>query len=327
MSTTTRKRAIGDGGQKEEEPAKRARSNGEPIYWFMEMIPRRTDKLKLFPGLCKTRKGVHVPAGKTHATEIKIINNRKTSYSNEVSATEIKYCFSPVNASHTAMLNVYNDKRTVRVLIARGCKDYDGGDWFIKSVDMQKRRYHLQPAASREMPLAHSDEVVYRTLIEKHWGDFFHEIGFTDAQYEPHEFILSPKDDYTPDFYLPRLNGGCYVEIKPIWPDLDTVQRCELLSGQGHRVALLYGEPVEPFIKKNVFDEKSFRYTTETNRPYKGMYFVNGTEVLGHFFLMMDEHDENKVVFEAKTTKNTITEPRWNYGVLNNGYALLDDDE
>lgn len=54
----------------------------------------------------------------------------------------------------------------------------------------------------------------FRSRLEARWAVFFDALKI-EYQYEPEGFDLDGRW-YLPDFYLPEINGGLWVEIKPV---------------------------------------------------------------------------------------------------------------
>jgi len=53
----------------------------------------------------------------------------------------------------------------------------------------------------------------FRSRLEARWAVFFEAMGLR-WDYEPEGFDLGEKGCYLPDFFLPQVHGGVYVEIK-----------------------------------------------------------------------------------------------------------------
>lgn len=67
----------------------------------------------------------------------------------------------------------------------------------------------------------------FRSRLEARWAVFFDALGI-EWEYEKEGLVLSDGTWYLPDFWLPQVNGGIWVEIKPgqsghpsdwDWPD------------------------------------------------------------------------------------------------------------
>lgn len=59
----------------------------------------------------------------------------------------------------------------------------------------------------------------FRSRLEARWAVFFDELHI-EWEYEPEGFVCDDGTWYLPDFYLPRFNGGLYVEVKREGGDL-----------------------------------------------------------------------------------------------------------
>lgn len=57
----------------------------------------------------------------------------------------------------------------------------------------------------------------FRSRLEARWAVFFDALQI-EWQYEPEGFELDELGRYLPDFYLPNINGGLWVEIKALKP-------------------------------------------------------------------------------------------------------------
>lgn len=90
-------------------------------------------------------------------------------------------------------------------------------------------RHELDEAA-KVCPYPHSDKTVttikpietvaygcrFRSKLEARFAVFLTELGVT-WQYEPQGFHM-PSGPYAPDFFLPLLDGGTWIEVKPYGP-------------------------------------------------------------------------------------------------------------
>ena len=69
----------------------------------------------------------------------------------------------------------------------------------------------------------------FRSRLEARWAVFFDALG-VKYEYEPDAFRTS-LGGYLPDFYLPHVAGGVFLEVKPAGGlHLDAVQKCYELS-------------------------------------------------------------------------------------------------
>ena len=60
----------------------------------------------------------------------------------------------------------------------------------------------------------------FRSRLEARWAVFFDALG-VDYEYEPEGFEMDDGTRYLPDFYLPNIDGGVYVEVKGLMDDDD----------------------------------------------------------------------------------------------------------
>ena len=58
---------------------------------------------------------------------------------------------------------------------------------------------------------------LFRSRLEARWAVAFDSLGL-QWDYEPEGFELSDGTRYLPDFWLPDVNGGCWIEVKPFQP-------------------------------------------------------------------------------------------------------------
>lgn len=84
--------------------------------------------------------------------------------------------------------------------------------------------------------------VQFRSRLEARWAVFFDALG-VEWHYE-HEGYQLPSGWYLPDFWLPKLRGGCFVEIKLADAGLGSPEHrkcCELANATAKDVFLLHG--------------------------------------------------------------------------------------
>lgn len=90
----------------------------------------------------------------------------------------------------------------------------------------------------------------FRSRLEARWAMFFDCLGI-DWEYEKEGYDLGALGWYLPDFWIPaplycveqaKGKAGYWVEIKPNYPSLEEVRKCESLTFlTGHTTILLYG--------------------------------------------------------------------------------------
>jgi hypothetical protein len=97
--------------------------------------------------------------------------------------------------------------------------------------------------------------------------------------YEPMRHVKSGGGTYTIDFFLPEQQ--LYVELKPKRPHLEEEQRCEDMSAQGFRVALMYGSCLyKPPYRSELWQGRSHRDYAHHD-ALRGMCWVDGVKLVG----------------------------------------------
>ena len=81
----------------------------------------------------------------------------------------------------------------------------------------------------------------FRSRLEARWAVFFDALG-VKWEYEAEGFA---KDGvgYLPDFWLPDVGEGCFVEIKPQDLSDDEVRKVQMLATSGKHVMAFVGNP------------------------------------------------------------------------------------
>lgn len=84
----------------------------------------------------------------------------------------------------------------------------------------------------------------FRSRLEARWAVFFDALSLK-WDYEPEGFDLGSLGFYLPDFFLPDLNGGIFVEVKPHADELNKYQPIfqALHEGALKRTLLAVGIP------------------------------------------------------------------------------------
>lgn len=85
----------------------------------------------------------------------------------------------------------------------------------------------------------------FRSRLEARWAVFFDTLEIK-YEYEPEGFEL-PSGRYLPDFYLPEIDSGLWVEIKNAeteWSDTLSTTLIELAEMTGKPATLFRGEPM-----------------------------------------------------------------------------------
>jgi hypothetical protein len=80
----------------------------------------------------------------------------------------------------------------------------------------------------------------FRSRLEARWAVFFDALGI-EWLYEDQGYVLPDGTCYLPDFFLPKLYGGMFVEVKP--RGHDSPEARALARSQPYPVLLLDGVP------------------------------------------------------------------------------------
>lgn len=85
----------------------------------------------------------------------------------------------------------------------------------------------------------------FRSRLEARWAVFFTALGWR-WEYEPEGYDLGEAGRYLPDFLVPEIDGGLFVEVKPTGyqPSRHDVRRWfSLCQGTGRKLLLAAGTP------------------------------------------------------------------------------------
>ena len=69
----------------------------------------------------------------------------------------------------------------------------------------------------------------FRSRLEARWAVFFDALG-VQYEYEKEGYELGDVGRYLPDFWLPDVHGGLWVEIKPGSPTAEEIRKMEVLT-------------------------------------------------------------------------------------------------
>lgn len=84
----------------------------------------------------------------------------------------------------------------------------------------------------------------FRSRLEARWAVFFDQLGI-DYEYELEGFQLNDKLRYRPDFFLPKMDKGVYVEIKASIDSLtiNDIKKMLTFIKSGNSLLLITGIP------------------------------------------------------------------------------------
>lgn len=117
----------------------------------------------------------------------------------------------------------------------------------------------------------------FRSRLEARWAVFFDALGVR-YEYELEGFDLGDNIWYLPDFYLPDINGGTYVEVKGSMDD-DSQQKIDRFADYGEAsLYVLGGIPTQSDLE----DDDIYGYADK----YKGCFW--------HYWTVTDESTGKK---------------------------------
>ena len=96
-----------------------------------------------------------------------------------------------------------------------------------------------------------------RSRLEARWAVFFDAAGIK-YEYEPEGFVLEDGTRYLPDFFLPNIRGGIYVEVKGRMTEYDQ-HKIDLFSKQ-YPILVLGEIPSEEEVKYKDYAEDGFEF-------------------------------------------------------------------
>jgi len=118
----------------------------------------------------------------------------------------------------------------------------------------------------------------FRSRLEAKFARLLQLLGIRYV-YEPMRHVKSGGGTYTIDFFLPEQQ--LYVELKPKRPHIEEEARCEEMSAQGFRVALMYGSSLyKPPFRSELWRGRSHRDYSHHD-ALRGMCWVDGSKLGG----------------------------------------------
>jgi hypothetical protein len=96
----------------------------------------------------------------------------------------------------------------------------------------------------------------FRSRLEARWAVFFDSLG-VKYEYEKEGYDLGELGYYLPDFWLPEVHGGLWVEIKPVGFDDDKAisKIHSIVKGTKQPATILIGEPMGGYLKADGYDD------------------------------------------------------------------------
>ena len=84
----------------------------------------------------------------------------------------------------------------------------------------------------------------FRSRLEARWAVFFDRLGIK-WEYEIEAYRLASGVGYLPDFYLPRISGGVFVEVKPV--EFDCLKAIQFAEESDRAMLLARGTPAAKY--------------------------------------------------------------------------------
>lgn len=140
----------------------------------------------------------------------------------------------------------------------------------------------------------------FRSRLEARWAVFFDHLGI-EWEYEPQGYVLSDGTPYLPDFWLPKFDGGMYVEVKPNGGDFSKAMQ----FAQESRVNLWLaeGRPGETYAKKYTeyegdLDTSSPQWFIDLCLPCYGEGLCDHRMYWDHVAIEFEDYVEHKSSYE-----------------------------
>jgi len=114
----------------------------------------------------------------------------------------------------------------------------------------------------------------FRSRLEARWAVFFDALGI-DWEYEKEGYVVGG-EPYLPDFYLPGVNGGCFIEIKGSEPSERERNLAAWLADQcSCQVFIFFGKIPDVSDGGHIFETQSaIAYIADAYTDYEYMFCV-----------------------------------------------------
>jgi len=134
----------------------------------------------------------------------------------------------------------------------------------------------------------------FRSRLEARWAVFFDKVGI-EWQYEAQGFNLPDGTTYLPDFFLPQIRNGLWVEIKGQRPtESDGAKMRHLVNGTNHWGTIRVGEPMNNLLlSDSYFNNQKYGYLGEiddSDHEWAGIYVLQKHYVPTFFSPYPDDH-------------------------------------
>lgn len=156
----------------------------------------------------------------------------------------------------------------------------------------------------------------FRSKLEAQTACFMH-YAKIDSRYEKMKSVGPDDFVYTPDFWLPALN--LFLEVKPCYPHIGEMAKCEALAANGFNVVLMYGRVGVPMAFEEHGSQVARHYRHAEN--FRGMAWsgTTGERLPGDYMWCWDEERNMAILAPVNSSKDQ----RWNHHNLLLAYEFV----
>lgn len=153
--------------------------------------------------------------------------------------------------------------------------------------------------------------ITYRSKLEAQTA-YFMDMNGVDFRYENMSVNLGNSRTYTPDFWLPRQQ--LFIEIKPAYPHVEEMAKCEAVAANGFTIVLLYGRVGVPMAFEDHAPEARLRRPYDHSHHARGIAWSGqtGKRLTGEWIWLWNE-DEQRAALGPLADSQDL---RWQGGQL-----------
>lgn len=155
--------------------------------------------------------------------------------------------------------------------------------------------------------------IQYRSKLEAQTACFMHYAGI-DFRFERTKTVVSENKLYTPDFWL--VKQKMFLEIKPCYPHLEEIRKCEITAANGFDVICLYGRVGVPMGFEDPSASIARNYLHSENARGMAWSGSTGKRLPGEWMWCWDEASQS-VIMAPLLDSNDM---RWNDEHINFAY-------
>jgi hypothetical protein len=155
---------------------------------------------------------------------------------------------------------------------------------------------------------------LYRSKLEAQTACFMQYAG-VDFRYEKVQLLAGTSGGmYTPDFWLPKQQ--IFIEVKPAYPHIDELAKCEAVAANGFTIVLMYGRVGPPMGFENAGLKYSRTYQHSDNCRGIAWSGLTGQRLPGDWMWLWDEASGSAVLGPLRDSRDA----RWNHEKLKLAY-------